>query len=125
MTALLRLVTTAEAGTDPAWEGQVDVNARHGLELADGRRVLLLNDRGYGATCAWKETTLADVEFQVRTVVGPDEPYDGLTWSDMESAHWQALAAVARANGVPVEAEDLQRLRHDVIISERVRRLVG
>jgi hypothetical protein len=52
VTALLRLLTTAEAGTDPAWKGRVDVVARHELELADGRKVLLLNDRGYGATCA-------------------------------------------------------------------------
>lgn len=71
MTALLRLLTTAEAGTDPAWKNRVDVKARHELELADGRKVLLLDDRGYGSTCTWNQTSVADVEFQVRTVVGP------------------------------------------------------
>ncbi len=124
MTALLRLLTTAEAGTDPAWKGQVDVVARHELELADGRKVLLLYDRGYGATCAWNQTTVADVEFQVRTVVGPDEPFDDLTAGDMESSHWESLAGVAQDQGVAVAAVDLKRLRHDVVISEQVRRLI-
>ena len=50
VTAVLRLITFAEAGDDPAWKAKVDVKARHELELADGRRVLLLNDRGYGST---------------------------------------------------------------------------
>lgn len=67
------------------------MNARHELELADGRRVLLLNDRGYGSTTAWDKTSLADVEFQVRTAVGPDEPFDDLTASEMEAAHWESL----------------------------------
>lgn len=124
MTALLRLVTSAEAGNDAPWESQVDVKARHELELTDGRRVLLLNDRGYGATCAWNTTTLADVEVQIRTAVGPDEPFDDLTAGDMEAAHWEALAALAQQHGVPVAAVDLQRLRHDVVISEPIRRLI-
>ena len=124
MTALLRLVTSAELGNDPAWDSQVDVQVRHELELADGRRVLLLNDQGYGSTCAWNKTTLAEVDFQVRTVVGPDEPFDDLTAGYMEATHWESLAAVAQQQGVPVEAVELQRLRHDVVIKESVRRLV-
>ena len=125
VTAVLRLITYAEAGDDPAWEAKVDVKARHELELADGRRVLLLNDRGYGSTCAWTEATLADVEFQIRTVVGPDEPFDDLTAGDMQAAHWEALAAVAQQHGVSVEGADLQRLKHDVVISDLIRSLVG
>lgn len=124
MTAWLRLVTSAEAGNDARWQGQVDVKARHELELDDGRRVLLLNDRGYGGTCAWNKTTLADVEVQIRTAVGPDEPFDNLSARDMEAAHWEALAALAQQHGVPVAAVDLQRLRHDVVISESIRWLV-
>ena len=103
----------------------VDVKARHELELADGRRMLLLNDRGYGATCSWNESTLADVEFQVRTVVGPDEPFDEMTAAEMEAAHGEALAAVAQQHGVHVGGADLQRLRHDVVISDLIRSLVG
>ena len=125
MAALLRLITYAEAGDDPAWEAKVDVNTRHELELADGRTVLLLNDRGYGSTCAWTETTLAAVEFHIRTVVGPDEPFDDLAAGDMQAAHWEALATVAQQHGVPVEGADLQRLKHDVVISDLIRRLVG
>ena len=81
MTGLPRLVTFADTGNEPAWTGQVNVNARHELELADGRRVLLLNDRGYGSTSAWDRTSLAEVEFRLRTAVGPDEPFDDLTAS--------------------------------------------
>jgi hypothetical protein len=100
VTAVLRLITYAEAGDDPAWEAKVDVKARHELELAD-------------------------VEFQIRTVVGPDEPFDDLTAGDMQAAHWEALAAVAQQHGVSVEGADLQRLKHDVVISDLIRRLVG
>jgi hypothetical protein len=64
------------------------------------------------------------VEFQVRTVVGPDEPFDDLTAGDMESSHWESLAGVAQEQGVAVAAVDLKRLRHDVVISEQVRRLI-
>jgi hypothetical protein len=124
MTAPLRLVTSADVGNDRASQETVDVAVRHELELADGRRVLLLDDRGYGSTGGWNATTVAEVEFQVRTVVGPDEPFGERTASDMESDHWEALAARAREQGVAVAAGDLERLRHDVVVSERMRRLV-
>lgn len=122
MTRWLRLVTSADAG--PAWTSQVDVTARHELELADGRRVLLLNDRGHGSTCPWNKTTLGDVEFQVRTEVRPDEPFDDLTQDDMLAAHWEALARVAQQQGVAVDPAGIQRLRHDVVISDEIRKLI-
>ncbi len=50
----------------------------------------------------------------------PDEPFDDLTAEDMSTLHWHSLARVAREQGVNLDVADLQRLRHDVVLSERV-----
>ncbi len=48
---VVRLVTFLDVG-DSAGPRQVSVSARHEVELGDGRRVLLLDDRGWSAADA-------------------------------------------------------------------------
>jgi len=58
-------------------------------------------------------------------VVGPDEPYDGLSQEDAEQGHWAYLSDVLRQHGVVVDAPDLRRLPHDVVLSERLLARLG
>jgi hypothetical protein len=122
MTTPTRLVTYVSVA--PGSSNQVSAKARHELELADGRRILLLDDRGWGSTGAWADSSAADLERTARTVVGPDEPFDDLTAQDVERLHWQALSQVAQEQGVRVHAEDLLRLPHVVVLSEAILQLV-
>ncbi len=55
-----------------------------------------------------------------RTVVGPDEPFEGRSSADMAADHWASLAAVLRQQGVVADALELTRLPHDVVLSERL-----
>jgi hypothetical protein len=122
MTPPVRLVTYVDVAPGP--RNEVSATARHELELADGRRILLLDDRGWGSTAAWTDSSVADLERTSRTVVGPDEPFDELTAQDMERLHWQALSRVAQEQGVSVDGKLLQELPHIVVLSERVLALV-
>ena len=97
------------------------MSARHEAELDDGRRVLLLDDRGWsvsGPSGIWAMTSVQDVVFTARTVVGPDEPFGGRTCADMAADHWAVLANTLAQQGVRVEAGQLERLPHDVRLSE-------
>lgn len=122
MTAPARLVTTVDAA--PGAGAELSVEVRHELELVDGRRVVLLDDRGWGSSQAWADSSAADVERTSRTVVGPDEPFGDVTAEDMTRMHWEALARAAQEQGASVVAADLQQLPHDVVLSERLLELV-
>jgi hypothetical protein len=119
---------------------QMAVSARHEAELPDGRRVLLLHDRGWGSTSviasgegevpeeqpnSWATTSLEDIEEATRTVVGPDEPFEGSSQEDAEQGHWAYLSDVLRQHGVVVDALALRGLPHDVVLSERLLARVG
>jgi hypothetical protein len=131
------LVTLVDLSDDVADSRQMSVSARHEAVLEDGRRVLLLDDRGWTAaaltahsgeaqhTDIWAVTSARDVEETARIVVGPDEPPDGYSQEDAEAAHWADLADVLRAHGVVVEALELKRLPHEVVLSERLRARIG
>jgi hypothetical protein len=58
-------------------------------------------------------------------VVGPDEPFDGSSQEDAEQGHWAYLGDVLREHGVVVDALDLRRLPHDVVLGERLLARVG
>jgi hypothetical protein len=107
----------------------MSLSALHLAVLEDGRRVMLLDDRGWSASGPpdiWRRTSVKEVEETARTVVGPDEPFDGYSHEDMESDHWAALAEALGQQGVLITAEQLSRLPHDVELSERLRtRLTG
>jgi hypothetical protein len=73
MNAVERLLTTAYVD-DTVPDDHVSVRARHEAVLTDGRRVLLLDDQGWGSTERWSATSAEDVVVTARVVVGPDEP---------------------------------------------------
>lgn len=108
----------------------LNVQAWHGLELDDDRRLTLLDDRGWSET-GWDENgpaalvvTLDEVESTARTVVGPDEPYDDHTAEEMARDHWESLARTAAAQGVEITADRLRELPHAVVLGPRLQALV-
>lgn len=118
MAAVTRLVTFVDVDDQAA--DTVSVSARHEVELADGTRVLLLNDRGWCSSQSWAATSVADVRETSRVVVGPDEPFGGRSREDMEADHWASLQQIAERQGVIVDAATLGRLPHDVVLSRQV-----
>lgn len=90
--------------------------------LADGRRVTLHNERGltigwgggYTGDLAGTETTETLTQ-QVLNVVLPDE-------DDGQAHPWSWLAALGRARGLEVTANDLRVLPYEVHLSESVLR---
>ena len=117
-----RLVTLLDLDDGDA--RSTSVSARHEAVLADGRRIVLLDDRGWtswpSAPGGGTVPSIEDVEQTARSVVGPDEPFGGRAQADMEDDHWAALADVLRREGVVADARALKVLPHDVVLSERL-----
>jgi hypothetical protein len=148
MAAVTRLLTFVDlndaddAGPD-ARRGSV--RARHEAVLADGRRVVLLDDRGWTGelrvswgseppederrraeqASIWATETVEEMKGTARMVVGPDEPFDDYSQADMEAGHWEYLARILRQHGIEVAAAELQALPHDVELSDRVLARIG
>jgi hypothetical protein len=134
VTRPVRLVTSVEL--DDAGDPQAQhFSALHEAVLADGRRVTLLDDRGWsgqafrfdGSTAhpiaapeAWSSVTREEIEREARMVVGPDEAFGGRSQEDMEDDHWAHLADVLRARGITIEPAELRRLPHEVLLGERL-----
>jgi len=94
MSAVTRLVTFVDLADGVGDTRQTAFSAQHEAVLLDGRRVLLLDDRGWtwssliavqaGASDhdstreeqpdIWATTSVEDIEQTARMVVGPDEP---------------------------------------------------
>lgn len=121
MGRVVRLVTFVDVA-DPN-TGQISVSARHEAELDDGRQVLLLDDRGWnesGPLDPWAGKSVEDIVFTTRMVVGPDEPFGGRSYADMAADHWAELAGTLRQQGIAVDPAQLERLPHDVVLSDRL-----
>jgi hypothetical protein len=145
MAAVTHLVTLVDLNHDVVDPRQMSVSALHEAVLEDGRRVLLLDDRGWTSAAltaswggevpngdSWREqpdiwavTSVEDIEETARVVVGPDEPPDRYSQEEMDASHWAYLADVLRQQGVVVDAEELKRLPHDVVLSERLLARIG
>jgi hypothetical protein len=146
VSAVTRLVTFVDLAEGVGGTRQMTVSARHEAVLLDGRRVLLLDDRGWSSSLRtafhagdapdrdsrreqqqdiWATTSVEDIEQTARMVVGPDEPSDGFSQEDAEQGHWEYVSDVLRQHGVVVDARDLSRLPHDVVLSERLLARVG
>jgi hypothetical protein len=134
MPRVVRLETIADAAdTDHARD--ISVACRHEAVLDDGRRVVLLDGRGWTAGLrgpgseamdGWAAASEAEIVATARDVVGPDEPFGDRSQADMEDSHWETLAETLRAHGVTAAAVELRRLPHDVVLGERLRaRLSG
>jgi hypothetical protein len=139
MAAVTRLVTLVDVRDEASDARQMSVSARHEAELADGRRVLLLDDRGWTSAVltaywgeahgdgserdepdVWATTSVEEIEETARFVVGPDEPPEGYSQDEMEASHWDYLAGVLGEQGVVVDAQELKWLPHAVVLSERL-----
>jgi hypothetical protein len=101
----------------------MSVSARHETVLTNGGRGLLLADRGWSASGPpniWAVTSVEERADTARMVVGPDEPFGGRSQENIEADHWASLAAVLRHQGVDVDALELGRLPHDVVLGEQL-----
>jgi hypothetical protein len=118
---ITRLVTYASLREHTTRTYGVDL--RHVARLADGREILLLDDRGFTASSNVPGVALtrAEVEFDARTCVGPDEPVGQQTWEQVEAGHWKFIAERLLTAGVTISADELSRLEHDVVLDERLR----
>jgi hypothetical protein len=147
VTRLLTFVDIDDANDDGPDARSMSVVTRHEAVLADTRRVVLLDDRGWGGTLGvvwtdtpsaedrrrherelpgiWASETVEHMKRTARDVVGPDEPFEGRSEADMEARHWEALAQILREQGVEVEAAELRGLPHDVELSDRVHARIG
>ena len=133
MPRAVRLVTVADVAA-PVDPGDLAVSVRHEAVIDDGRRIVLLDGRGFTESLrgpgsdrvdVWTSTSEDDLARTARVVVGPDEPYGDLTQADMEAGHWAALADVLRAQGVQVDADELRGLPHDVELTDALRARLG
>jgi hypothetical protein len=143
--SVARLVTFADVNDHAAHPRQLSVSLRHEAELVSGRRLLLLDDRGwsesrgsYGSVEAasdiagragepdiWATKSVEDITETARMVVGPDEPADGRSFEAEAANHWAHLADVLRRQGIVVDALVLSRLPHDVELSDRLLARIG
>jgi MFS family permease len=139
MTVVKRLVTIADVTDDGSGSSRLSVSVRHEAELTDGRRVLLLDGRGwtsqmsyyvssskelpqsFEALDAWASSSIQAIEQTSRMVVGPDEAFEECTQEEMDADHWANLVEILRREGVAVAPQELQQLPHDVVLSERIR----
>jgi hypothetical protein len=117
MTRVWRLITFADISERVSDPESVAIELRHEVELMDGRRVLLLGDRGWSSGGTWEQISRAYVEDTARMCVGPDEPFAGHSHEYMAEMHWAPLLDILQKRGVQTDAEELASLRHDVVIS--------
>lgn len=137
MAAVARLITLTDVDDWPGRPaGQVSFTAILEAELVDGRRLVILDDRGWseGLRVAggivpedqWRAVSRQDIEETARTVVGPDEPVGGASQEDAARMYWAFLAARLQALGVAAAADELRALPHVVVLGDRLReRLAG
>jgi hypothetical protein len=130
---VVRLVTIVDLRDDDAGPEarRMSVRARHEAELEDGRRVVLLDDRGWTSELfvtgggeppegIWADETVEEIARTARFVVGPDEPFAGRTRAEMDAGHWETLAGVLQREGTAVDHAGLAALPHDVELSHRL-----
>jgi hypothetical protein len=150
MAAVSHLLTVVDLNDshDPGPDSrEMWVTARLDAVLDDGRRIVLLDDRGWGgmlnwcwtqepseeerrraereAPSIWAGETVEDMEETARMVVGPDGAYGSITEEESARLHWDALAKDLRARRIEITGEELAALRHDVELSERVLARIG
>jgi hypothetical protein len=145
VTSVTRLVTFADLDDDAAHARQISVSLRHEALLANGRRVLLLADRGWSVSVGsadpiaaasievgqretsdiWMMTSIDDIIDTARIVVGPDEPPHGRSHENAAADHWADLTEVLRGQGVVTDGAALWRLPHDVVLSTRLLARLG
>lgn len=120
---MARLVTTAELDTRTPF-APVSIRARLDLELDDGKRVLLLEDRGWSSSrpaSSWTIELVTEIEDTARMVVGPDAAYDDWTPEQIADGHWATISRIATSRGAVLSADELRGLRHDAVLGPQLR----
>lgn len=128
MDSVTRLLTVVDLDGGANGPRSMSVSALHLAVIDDDTRRVLLADRGWttqGPDDLWQHTTVEEIAETAVTVVGPDEPGEGLTADDTAQAHWEYLAEHLRTQGVAARATELSRLQHDVELSQRLRARLG
>jgi hypothetical protein len=97
-----RLITSIDidetAGPEFNNDHRLSISALHELELAGGRRLTLLDDRGWsasGPSGIWSYESVETLTQTARTVVGPDEPLEGRSYEEEAALHWAYRAGGA------------------------------
>ncbi|MGK5629145.1 hypothetical protein [Streptomyces sp. URMC 123] len=133
MTVVTRFVTHVDLDDENTYGQQVSMSARLEVSLADGRSLVLLSDRGWASAGGGENAqadlrataSVEDIETTARMVVGPDEPLEGRTYEETDASYWAFLARILQHEGVEVDPQELKQLRHDVVLSERLREWVS
>jgi hypothetical protein len=126
MTSVSHLVTHVDLDEAATNTWCTSVSARLEAVLVDGRSLVLLKDRGWswsssGSVDAGTRISADDVEKDALVVVGTDEPNVGEIYEQKAAGHWDFLASLLRQQGVGIDAQEMARLSHDVVLSERLR----
>lgn len=108
--------------------GGTSFRVREFALLSDGREVTLLDDRGWTTSGSLRETVdgrearmpVAQVVRNVHNVVLPDDAEE-----TGEEHEWQRFVQRLREAGVAVTPEELRALPYRVILSDRLRSLLG
>jgi len=114
------LVTKVDLMPDPHGDG-LSFSACFVARAADGREVVVFDDRGWTASLGaadadpWALMDAAVIEATARDVVGPDEDDE-----DAAERHWRWVAEILTEHGIAAEATHLERLPHEVVLSDRL-----
>ena len=104
---VVRLETTVRRRAHPHPD-HASFSAQFDAVLADGRRIVLLDD-GWSESPAAADHLPDDLAFTARTVVGPDEGED-------VAGYWASLVRKLHERGVAADASALAALPHDVVL---------
>src|SRR6478752_2138325 len=124
MAQVLELITLADLREDDADAKRISVAVRQEAVLDDGRRILLLDGRGWSSELRgpgaeipdiWATESEHEIAEQAGFVVGPDEPFGDRTQADMERSHWDALAETLCGQGIPMDGDRLRALPRRVV----------
>jgi hypothetical protein len=135
MPRVLSLLTLVDLREDDADSRRISVAVTQEAVLDDGRRILLLDGRGWSSELRgagageipdiWATASEHEIAEQALVVVGPDEPFGGRSQEDMARDHWEVLAETLRAEGASVNGAQLRVLANRVVLSERLRKRMG
>jgi hypothetical protein len=103
--------------------GGIDFRVEEFAVLADGRRIRLHAERGFGLSAGvdpWQFLTLESLEADVRATVLPDDAED-----TGEDHPWEWLSDLLRVQGIEASTEELRVLPYDVEFSDRLRARVS
>ncbi|NEK59301.1 hypothetical protein GCU56_15660 [Geodermatophilus sabuli] len=110
-------------GTPVLSPGGIHFRVEEFAVLADGRRIRLHGERGFGLSAGadpWRFQTLESLARDVRTTVLPDDAED-----TGEDHPWEWLVELLRARGVEASPDELRALPYDVEFSDRLRARVS